>query len=230
MKAKSKIVTSNQEGIHKDLSEILANLSSDVYQRPISSFSNDCYKDILKWIDSQDKNLDIILDMGCGVGESSFHLAEESLSKALVIGIDKSEDRLLRKSLFKKVLPSNLLLIRGELLDLWYLFATKDDFPRERVKIQYILYPNPWPKASHVKRRWHANSIAPFIFKVCSKIELRTNWKIYAEEFLSASNYFGYLGQVASFVPTSPMTPFERKYLDSGHDLYEVLLHKKGAY
>ena len=228
MKAKSKIVTSNQEGVHEELKAILSRMNPEVYHRPISDFSRNCYVELLKWIDTFEKHQRIILDMGCGVGESSFHLAK-MFPDSLVIGIDKSEDRLARKSLFKAEIPRNLFLVRGELLDLWYLFATEKDFPRERLTGQYILYPNPWPKAKHVKRRWHGNAIAPYIFMLGSEIKLRTNWKIYAEEFLLAAKCFDYDGKLNQIEGLNPITPFERKYSLSDHDLYEVILQKKGV-
>lgn len=228
MKAKSKIVTSNQAGIHKDLKVILSKFDPDLYQRPPSDFSINCLEEIVLWINSRDTSASIILDMCCGVGESSFHLALKN-PNCLIVGIDKSEDRLVRNNNFKRDLPENLLLVRGELLDLWYLFATDPSFPKERVSKQYILYPNPWPKACHVKRRWHGNSIAPFIYKLSNEIVLRTNWKIYAEEFLMVSKYFEFTGEVSDYVSCEVTTPFERKYLASGHVIYQLVVQKKSA-
>ena len=59
MKAKSKIVTSNQDGVHKDLENILTGFQTEKYHRPISDFSLECYKNILLWL-SERANLKII--------------------------------------------------------------------------------------------------------------------------------------------------------------------------
>lgn len=226
MKSLSKAVTSNQTGAHKDLISILQRMSGDNYQRPISDFSYKTLSAILSWLSLFDDQRDIILDLGCGVGESSFHLAL-NYSDKLIIGIDKSISRLERKSSFKLDNPENLLIVRGELLDLWYLFATNINFPKERVFKQYILYPNPWPKSKHIRRRWHANPVAPFLFSINSEIELRSNWKIYTSEFQKAADYFGHETEQIILKVDNPISLFEKKYLESGHELFQVIAKKR---
>lgn len=226
MKSQSRAVTSNQNGVHKDFDRILDRMDLSSYQRPISDFSYETFQNILTWIEKFERDRDIILDMGCGVGESSFHLALEYPDK-LIVAIDKSVSRLERKSNFKVDAPTNLLIVRGELLDLWYLFATAEKFPKSRIIKQYILYPNPWPKSKHIRRRWHANAIAPFIFQIDSEIELRSNWKIYAEEFFEAARYFEFEPVLDVITPEKPISLFETKYQHSGHELYQVLAKKK---
>jgi len=219
----SKIVTSNQDGIHTDLVKIIGRYSHDEYKRPIASFSHDAFISIKNWVkDAGGKSL--VLDMGCGTGESSLQLAKK-YPEHLVIGIDKSLSRIERKNAFKSDLPPNLKLVRGELLDLWYLFAKAVREKEIVVHKQYILYPNPWPKKKLVKLRFHANPIIPFILQCSKQIELRTNWKIYADEFkfvcenLTQSNVV-----LEKFKADIPLSNFESKYNKTGHDLYRVLL------
>jgi len=55
---------------------------------------------------------------------------------------------------------------------------------------------------------------------------LRTNWKIYAEEFSLAIHILGrYAPPVVSFQPSEPLSPFERKYAQSGHCLYRLTIN-----
>ena len=56
------------------------------------------------------------------------------------------------------VLKSNAILLRAELSDFFSLVAYKSDWI---VRSHYLLYPNPYPKAKHLKRRWHGHPIFP---------------------------------------------------------------------
>ena len=217
----SKIVTSNQTGVHDDLLLILKRYSTQEYKRPIAEFSRTTFKELLLWIQSF-KNKSLVLDMGCGTGESSYQLAR-CYPDCLVIGIDKSISRIERNNEFKNSLPVNVKIVRGELLDLWYLFYQASVKNEVTVHKQYILFPNPWPKKKLIKRRFHANPIFPFILSLSSKIELRTNWKIYAQEFASACEFFGLENVICSdYIPDQAVSNFELKYLESNHDLYKV--------
>lgn len=223
MWTKSNIVTSNQESIHDDLSDILKRYKGQKYQRPIAEFSKATFEHLKKWI-QEHSNKELVLDMGCGTGESSYHLALKYPDK-LIIGIDKSLDRLERNNDFKKKSYENLKLVRGELLDLWYLFYLyREEFTFYK---QYILYPNPWPKKKLVKKRFHANPIWPFIIEVCPHIEMRTNWKIYAKEFIFAYKFMtGISPKLDTLNVEKPITTFERKYNLSEQELYKVIVHK----
>ena len=83
------------------------------YQRPTASFSTEVWEEILVFIGEKE----VIFDLGCGVGESTFHLAQKYPDKQIV-GIDKSLSRIERKNEFKEGFPDNMRIFRGELLDL----------------------------------------------------------------------------------------------------------------
>jgi len=218
---KSKIVTSNQLDIHEELINILVKYSCEEYKRPIADFSLKTFKEILTWVDRFDGK-EIVLDLGCGTGESSFNLAKIYPNR-LVIGIDKSFSRIERKNNFKKDLPSNVMIVRGELLDLCFLFYKATIQQRLIVYKQYLFYPNPWPKKKLIKRRFHANPVFAFMMKTSKQFELRTNWKIYAEEFLIASQFYEAKDvKIEEFTPTETISNFEQKYLLSDHNLFKV--------
>lgn len=224
MKNISNIVTSNQPGPHEDLCDILSNYSTSEYKRPPSDFSIKDFSTLVNWI-NESSGLGVILDMGCGVGESSYHLAIKN-PDALIVGVDKSISRLERKNDFKGELPKNLYLMRGELLDLWYLFFASIHKLNKPIIKQYILYPNPWPKKKHIKRRWHGNPIFPFILKLNCEVELRTNWKIYLDEFIIASEQFEFKTILnEQFLPINFISPFEKKFMDSQQILYKVVVN-----
>jgi tRNA (guanine-N7-)-methyltransferase len=67
--------------------------------------------------------------------------------------------------------------------------------------------------------------VFPWIPRLGGVLECRSNWQVYAEEFALA------LGEVtgrpvgwAPFTAEVPLTPFERKYRDSGQALYRLEL------
>lgn len=216
----SKIVTSDQKGPHEDLIKIISRYSVDNYQRPIPDFSKKLMDNITPILD---KNKKIILDTGCGTGESSYNLAIAN-PDCYVIGIDKSFSRIERNNQFKvdnKI--SNYQIFRGELLDIWpMLYEYAQSNPNKIVK-QCLFYPNPWPKKKALKRRWQASPVIPFICQISSEIEVRSNWKIYIEEMQIALEYFTKNKFIIEkFIPEKPMTLFEKKYHLSGQDLYSL--------
>lgn len=79
--------------------------------------------------------------------------------------------------------PSNLLLLRADLVDFWIL-ALRDG--AWKVEEHAILYPNPYPKRSQLRRRWHGHSIFPVILCLGGNITVRSNWKTYLEEMCLA--------------------------------------------
>lgn len=212
-------VVSNQKEIVSDLEKIVLKYFQTTYQRPYAVHTIEAFKQAVHF--TQTFTQPVILDSGCGCGESSFVLAAKYPNHP-VIGIDKSICRLSKTQ--KKNQPANLLFLQAELLDFWRLaLAEKLD-----VFFHALYYPNPWPKESQVGRRFHGHPIFPTLLQLCPNIELRTNWKIYAEEFLEASRVgFQYLQMnitpfLEEWIPKKPETAFERKYYESGQTLYRV--------
>ena len=162
-----------------------------------------------------------ILDAGCGVGHSTIQLAR-AFPDHWVIGVDQSEDRLTRKKPYPDALmPTNLVFVRADLVDYWRLMAEAGI----RLARHYILYPNPWPKIGHLARRWHAHPVFPFIPRLGGRLECRSNWNIYVEEFCVALGLLtGRQVPCEAFEAPSPLTPFERKYRDSGQTLYRCVV------
>jgi tRNA (guanine-N7-)-methyltransferase len=59
-------------------------------------------------------------------------------------------------------------------------------------------------------------------------LELRTNWKVYAEEFAQALRIAGVQPQADLLKLESPLTPFERKYQASAHELWRCRAQLSG--
>ena len=158
----------------------------------------------------------LILDAGCGVGLSTRHLASRHPGH-FVIGVDQSADRLARNIPWEGIQPANFICVRADLVDYWRLMLASDVRPDKH----FILYPNPWPKIGHLARRWHGHPVFPTIVALGGEIECRSNWRIYVEEFAFAlAQLSGAEVLPEPFQASRPITPFEKKYTDSGHALW----------
>ena len=205
----SRSVTSNQEGIHPDLEAIVKRHLQNPYQKPIPEYANEILDQIEK--KRQETGGKLILDSGCGTGVSTIKLAEK-FPDDLVVGIDQSEDRL-----SKSKEKNNVLFFRANLIDIWLLMEKKS----WKIDQHYLLYQNPWPKKKHLQRRWHGHPVFPILIRLGGKLELRSNWKTYVDEFAKAVEVVtGCLNPVEEFIPTETLTPFEEKYQASGQNLY----------
>jgi tRNA G46 methylase TrmB len=72
--------------------------------------------------------------------------------------------------------------------------------------------------------------VFPTLLALGGQIELRSNWRVYVEEFALALARHGWLFDVAPVTGSGdPVTPFERKYRDSGHPLWRLEAHEGPA-
>lgn len=211
MVGNSRRVLSSQSGPHRRLeSTVLRHLES-TWRRPVARHSRAAFDAIARGIAS---DATIVLDSGCGTGESTRMLAA-SHPDAMVIGVDKSAHRLSRHGEY----GPGYSLVRADLNDFWRLLLAR----RLPVSHHYLLYPNPWPKPGQLNRRWHASPAFPVILGLGGALELRTNWSIYAEEFAAALALVGFASDIECFTPDEPICPFERKYAASGQTLYRLV-------
>ena len=121
--------------------------------------------------------LAVILDSGCGTGESTIHIARR-FPNIPVIGIDKSCARLNKagnpSQTSGEEVPANAFWIRAELLDFWRLALDRVKAGEWAIPYHAVYYPNPWPKQSEATRRFHMHPIFPTLLALGNTIELRT--------------------------------------------------------
>ncbi|MES2932757.1 MAG: methyltransferase domain-containing protein [Pseudomonadota bacterium] len=218
MQANSTPVTSSQSGPHRQLHALVARHATSQFQKPIASYNQSAFQcGMAAW--QAAGQAPMILDAGCGVGVSTLHLARQ-FPDHFVIGVDQSANRLERNSLWTGELPANHILLRADLVDFWRLLAQA----KIRLARHYVLYPNPWPKIGQLARRWHGHAVFPTLLKLGGVLECRSNWRIYVEEFAAGLSQLqpvsSQLLQVEQYRTDHPITPFERKYLASGHVLW----------
>ena len=214
--ANSRLPTSAQSGIHEHLATLLDRHSRSPYQKPYADYNRAAFAASCARRASVAPAAPLILDSGCGVGESSIALAL-AFPDHYVIGVDQSAARL--KSGRRQALPDNLDLVRADLVDYWRLLGDAGIRPARH----YLLYPNPWPKIGHLARRWHGHPVFLALLELGGIFECRSNWKIYIDELCFAINRLTQRDALCEpYAPDQPQTPFERKYLNSGHALYRT--------
>jgi tRNA (guanine-N7-)-methyltransferase len=177
---------------------------------------------------SQTQGRSIVVDLGCGTGKSVEHHARRR-PDALVLGIDKSTDRLSRSMV--PVLDVRLGEKPRTLSGPWIVRVDSIDFVAALVAAGgaidecWLVYPNPWPKACHLSRRWYAHPLFPALLANTQRFECRTNWLIYAQEMAHVLRALGReptLDGVAAFEASS-ISAFEEKYRRSGHECWRIL-------
>lgn len=215
MYANSSPIISTQDSIHQQLAALVARHAQAEYRKPVMPYNRTAFEaSMAAW--RRAGEMPLILDAGCGVGLSTRHLASR-YPNHFVIGVDQSADRLSRNTAWEGSPPGNFMCVRADLVDYWRLMLAADIQPEKH----FILYPNPWPKIGHLARRWHGHPVFPTIVALGGELECRSNWRIYIEELAAAlTQSTGVDVHAAPFVADQPITPFEKKYSDSGHQLW----------
>lgn len=215
MQQSSRIISSNQTGPHDNLVTTVKKHLDHDFLKPIEARSSDIFDDVCATMATVTRPL--ILDSCCGVGDSSRQLAKK-FPDHWVVGVDKSAKRLARQR--SDAHADNLILVRADLNDFFRL-AVKAGWCPER---HYILYPNPWPKSAHLQRRWHGSPVFKDIVALGGRLELRSNWKIYLQEFQIALELADRSSTLAAYDPDGTfLTPFEKKYAESGQELWQLV-------
>ena len=216
--ANSRSIVSNQSGLHEKLDEVVTKHLTAEFKKPIAAHTQAAFDEVN--VKVQAFAGPIILDSCCGVGESTANLAKRH-PDALVIGIDKSSHRLDKHDIeYKQTDSGQYILVQADLNDFWRLAVAANWQPTHH----YLLYPNPWPKAKHLQRRWHGAAIFPFIVKLGGLLEVRSNWDIYVKEFAQALHLAGYKCEVEQYESDIAITPFERKYWASGQQSHRLVI------
>ena len=206
----SKAISSNQSEVHPDLLEVVSTHRESQWQKPTPAHTKAAARDAITWIHA--RNTPIILDSFCGTGMSTAILAAQFPNHS-VCGIDQSAHRL---SKHQSAGPENYRLFRAECETFW----RELNDARITIDKHYLLYPNPWPKKNQLKRRVHGHPSFTLLGELGGDLEMRTNWKLFAQEFDIAAATLGFAGGIESLTVDGSLTLFERKYSQSGQALW----------
>lgn len=211
----SRQITSNQTGPSDKIVDLVTKHLAHPSQKPFNQHTLDAFEQTQLWLEN--RKTPIILDACCGVGESTAVIASQ-FPDCSVIGVDKSALRTGKHQHYAQG-TDNYIVVRADLNDFWRL-ARKANW---KLFKHFLLYPNPYPKAAQVQRRWHASAAFADILALAGEIEVRSNWKIYIQEFALALTTAGFKSDLEEYRAEQPTTPFERKYWASGQQSWRVL-------
>ena len=217
MQQQARSITTNQTGIHQNLHKVVSRHLEHATQKPFSEHTQQAFQAAMTWLG--DWQGDLILDSCCGVGESTVNIAKAH-PNARVLGIDKSALRTNKHQAYASD-SQNYLVLRADLNDFLRLLILEG----KQLSKHYLLYPNPYPKSAHLQRRWYATSALKDIIKLGGRLEVRSNWQLYIQEFAAALEIAKIDGRVNEYESEQAITPFERKYWQSGQSSWQLLAH-----
>jgi tRNA G46 methylase TrmB len=204
------VIQTQQASPHSDLERIVRHHLAHPWQKPCPSHTRQAFEQLQSRYRNDPRPL--ILDSYCGTGMSTAVLAAQH-PEALVVGIDQSASRLAKHQVLGH---HNYLLLQAEAESFWRCLV-EAEIP---LAAHWMLYPNPWPKASQLRRRVHGHGAFPLLAKLGGQLEMRSNWQVYATEFAQAADLIGLSGTLDTFTPDPPHTLFERKYHERGQTLW----------
>ncbi len=174
------------------------------------------------------------LELGCGAGWHAIRSALQNVDREY-IAIEHAE---LRFSKFmgryeRHFRPDNLYPVRAHAV-----YWVHHYLPEASVDQIYLLYPNPYPKASQRNKRWHEMPFFPDLIrrlKLGGRITLATNESFYAEGFAAVCQELG-LANCENLKFSSenqpswaPRTHFEKKFLGLGATCYNLVFERPNA-
>lgn len=204
------MLQTDQVAPHADLTDIVRRHQQNPWRKPCPAHTREAFEQFLQTHRRDPRP--IVLDSFCGTGMSTAILAAQ-FPEAWVVGIDQSAHRLAKHQPTER---RNYHLLRAEAEPFWCCLAEAGI----RLHSHWLLYPNPWPKASQFKKRLHGHGAFPMLAQLGGALEMRTNWHLFAEEFALASDLIGLQGSIDMVSPAAPMTLFERKYQERGQTLW----------
>ncbi|MFL2543696.1 MAG: tRNA (guanine(46)-N(7))-methyltransferase TrmB [Alphaproteobacteria bacterium] len=192
--------------------------------------NNDAFLKI-KLINIDDKNYNI-LDIGSGFGESTIKIAKKN-KKKIVICCDKYIDGL--NNIFnnaQKELLDNIYIYQGNVHKMLDEYCINNS-----ISEVWILFPDPWPKKKHFKRRlidkFFFNKLKTYL-KHDATINIASDSQSYNSQILRTINQvktdFLWVNQSKSEweydTNTLPETKYYKKALENGRKPFYVKLKK----
>lgn len=204
------VLQTDQVAPHADLTDIVRHHQQHPWRKPCPAHTREAFEHFLQAY--REAPRPVVLDSFCGTGMSTAVLAAQ-YPEAWVIGIDQSAHRLAKH---QPTESDNYTLLRAEAEPFWHCLAEAGI----GLHSHWLLYPNPWPKASQFKKRLHGHGAFPILTRLGGALEMRTNWQLFAQEFALAADLIGLKGDIDTVSNEPHMTLFERKYHQRGQTLW----------
>ncbi len=181
----------------------------------------------LSWPELFGRDAPVELEVGSGKGRFLLDLAVlRPATSFLAVERAGKYHKLVCERVAKRGL-GNVRLLRTTAEDLLYRLLSPAS-----VAAFYLLFPDPWPKKRHHKRRFVTAENLAAIARVLSpggRLLVKTDHSGYAEvigEVLAHTPFFRPLDATEAFADL-PLTGFERKYLADGREIHPFALARE---
>jgi tRNA (guanine-N7-)-methyltransferase len=171
----------------------------------------------------------VVLEVGFGMGETTARIAAENPGIDY-LGVEVHAPGV--GSLLRQVHAAGLSNVRVVSHDA--VEVLRDMIPADSLAGMHVFFPDPWPKKRHHKRRLlqpaftalAASRLAPGGY-----IHVATDWEDYALQVLEVLGATpGLVNTAGGFAPrpaTRPETKFERRGLELGHGVWDLVFRRE---
>jgi tRNA (guanine-N7-)-methyltransferase len=173
----------------------------------------------------------VIAEVGFGMGETTARIAAENPANDY-LGIEVHAPGV--GSLLKRIdedALANVRIVQHDAVE-----VMREMVPAASLAAIHVFFPDPWPKKRHHKRRL----LQPAFVELAATrlvaggvLHVATDWQDYAEQVLEVLRATPLLANTAEgFAPRPawrPETKFERRGLNLGHGVWDLVFTRKGA-
>jgi tRNA (guanine-N7-)-methyltransferase len=172
----------------------------------------------------------VMLEIGCGMGETTAALAARTPGWNY-LAVDVYEPGLAQLIMRAQRLGlANLRIAHGDAVTL-----LEEHIAERSLAAVRILFPDPWPKKKHHKRRLITADFAALLasrMRVGARLHLATDWADYAEQMLGVCRAEPALrNEFPGWAPRPPwrgVTKFEERAAREGRDVWELMFRRTG--
>jgi tRNA (guanine-N7-)-methyltransferase len=164
------------------------------------------------------------VDIGCGDGA---FLAEQAgrFPERNFLGLEKLAGRVRRAC--KKA--SRLALPNVRVLRIESVYAIQYLLPPASVEVVHLLFPDPWPKKKHRRRRIVTADFLALVQRVLApdgRFRIATDQKDYFEAIRELITQTAFVEMIPAAEETFPLTTFEKHFLRECAPIYRLELRK----
>jgi len=162
------------------------------------------------------------VDLGCGDGSFLCELAQRIPNRNF-LGIDKLAGRV-AKTCRKTATLENVRVLNVEIS-----YAARDLLPEQSVKEFYLLFPDPWPKRRHHRRRIVTLDFFDSIHRALAddgSFHIATDQLDYFKKIRALADDYSGFAIIDSEDVDLPLTKFERRFRLLSAPIYRLLLRK----
>ena len=162
------------------------------------------------------------VDLGCGDGSFLCELAKHSPEENF-LGIDKLAGRV-AKTCRKASTLDNVRVVNVEIA-----YAVRYLLPTDSVEKFYLLFPDPWPKRRHHRRRLVTEDFVESIHRALVSggfFHIATDQLDYFQQIQRVAAGYSRFQEIDGENEAMPATKFERRFRDQGLPIYRLSLRK----